>query len=166
MEDLGPLAEIFAKPEVWTYPFGRGWTTSETENFLRGRIEAQDTAWLGPGAAEERATGRLVGYILLSVPTYLPEVMPKIEIGWRLDPVVWGRGLATEGAAALLAYAFEQLALPEVLSVYEPDNVASGRVMEKIGMHVERDTVHPFFQRPLRIYRLSREEWEASHPPG
>jgi RimJ/RimL family protein N-acetyltransferase len=161
IEDLTPLSEVFEKPEVWWYPFGRGFTRDETEAFLRRKIDAQKRDGVRPGAAEERGTGRLLGYITLSPPDWLPEVMPTVEIGWRLDPTVWGQGLASEGAAALLAYGFDELALPEILSIYEPDNVASGRVMEKIGMRFERDTVHPFFGRPLRIYRLSRQQWQT-----
>jgi RimJ/RimL family protein N-acetyltransferase len=71
------------------------------------------------------------------------------------------QGLASEGAAALLAYGFEELALPEIASIYEPDNIASGRIMEKIGMRFDHDTVHPSLDRPLRIYRLSNEQWKA-----
>jgi len=160
-EDAPPLCEIFAKAEVWRYPFGRGFTRQETEDFLRRKIEAQQTEGRLLGAAEERSGGRLLGYIALSPPDWLPEVMPTVEIGWRLDPTAWGQGLASEGAEALLAYGFDELALPEILSIYEPDNVASRRVMEKIGMHFQRDTVHPFFERPLRIYRLSLDEWQA-----
>jgi len=161
LEDLACLSEIFAKPAVWRYPFDRGFTLEETELFLHRKIEAQQKDGPRPGAAEERGTGRLLGYIMLSPPDWLPEVMPTVEIGWRLDPTVWSQGLASEGARALLAYGFEELELPEILSIYEPDNVASGRVMEKIGMEFERDTVHPYFDRPLRIYRLSRHQWEA-----
>lgn len=160
--DLTRLSEIFAKPEVWRYPFGRGFTSQETELFLRRKLKAQQTDGASPAAAEERGSGRLLGYIALSPPDWLPEVMPTVEIGWRLDPAVWGQGLASEGAEALLAYGFDQRALPEILSIYEPDNVASGRVMEKIGMQFERDTRHPNFDRPLRICRLSRDQWYSS----
>ncbi|MGH7733573.1 MAG: GNAT family N-acetyltransferase, partial [Gemmatimonadales bacterium] len=116
--------------------------------------------------AEDRASGRLLGYIHLSEPDWLPEVMPAVEIGWRLDPAVWGRGLATEGAAALLDYGFEQVGESEILSIYEPENRASGRVMEKVGMHFLRDTVHPFSGRPLRILHLRRADWEAHQAPA
>jgi len=85
-EDLRDLSEIFAKPEVWEYPFGRGWTAQEAEFFLHGKLESQQTDGPRPGAVEERASGRLLGYIMLSPPAYLPEVVPTVEIGWRLDP--------------------------------------------------------------------------------
>lgn len=160
-EDLGPLSEIFAKPEVWRYPFDRAFSAEETEGFLSRRIELQGSELPVPSAAEDRANKRLLGYIALSPPVWLPEVMPTIEIGWRLDPEVWGRGLASEGAKALLDHGFRRLDLPEVLSIYEPGNVASGRVMTKIGIPFDRETVHPFFGRVLHIHRLTRAQWHA-----
>jgi RimJ/RimL family protein N-acetyltransferase len=92
--------------------------------------------------------------------------MPAVEIGWRLDPRVWGLGLATEGARAVLAYGFDVLELESVVSIYEPDNVASGRVMVHLGMQFDRDTVDPARDLPLRVYRLSRAQWvEGSTKP-
>lgn len=146
---------------MWWYPFGRGLTAEETEGFLRRRLDAQETEGAVPGAVDDRASGRLLGYISLSPPEWLPEVMPTVEIGWRLDRAVWNQGLASEGAAALLAYGFEELALPEIVSIYEPDNVASGRVMEKIGLRFDHETVHPSLARPLRIYRLLNDQWQT-----
>jgi RimJ/RimL family protein N-acetyltransferase len=165
-EDLHALAEIFAKPEVWKFPFRRGLTAEETERFLEGRIERQARPGTSAGVAEDRSSGRLIGYIHLTPPDWLPEVMPAVEIGWRLDPECWGKGLATEGARAVLAHGFTTMELPEILSIFEPENTASGRVMERIGMEPDHDTRHPYFDVPLRIYRLSREEWLArSHGP-
>lgn len=162
MDDLSVLAQIFAKPEVWRFPFGRGFSAEETEAYLQGKILGQESGTSSPSAVEHRASGRLLGYIALSPPVWLPEVMPAIEIGWRIDPTFWNQGLATEGARAVLDYGFRDMALPEILSIYEPANVASGRVMEKIGMEFHSDTTHPYFNRPLRIYRLSRPQWQRS----
>jgi RimJ/RimL family protein N-acetyltransferase len=159
--DLERLVEIFAKPEVWHFPFGRGFTREETEAFLDRGLEHRGSKTPVPAAAVDLATETLIGYITLSVPDYLPEVMPAIEIGWRLDPPYQGQGLATEGARSVLRYGFCEMSLSEILSIYEPDNVASGRVMEKIGMRFSGDTTHPYFGVPLRIYRLTRAEWEA-----
>jgi RimJ/RimL family protein N-acetyltransferase len=85
--------------------------------------------------------------------------MPTIEIGWRLDPDHWGKGLATEGASAALGHGFCDLEVPEVVSIYEPRNTASRRVMERLGMGFDHDTRHPALELPLRVYRLSRAEW-------
>jgi ribosomal-protein-alanine N-acetyltransferase len=59
---------------------------------------------------------------------------PCVEIGWRLGPSLWNQGLATEGARECLHYAFQSLALPEVVAFTVPANRPSRRVMEKLGM--------------------------------
>lgn len=159
--DLAGLSEIFAKPEVWKFPFGRGFSAEETEAFLHMRMDRQALPGTSPGAVEERDGGRLIGYIHLTPPEWLPEVMPAVEIGWRLDPGWWGKGLATEGARAVLAYGFETMGLSEILSIYQPANVASGRVMERLGMALHHESLHPYFGVPLRIHVLTREHWLA-----
>jgi len=47
-------------------------------------------------------TDRLIGYIGISVPTFLPDILPAVEVGWRFDPEAWGRGYASEGAREVL----------------------------------------------------------------
>ena len=71
---------------------------------------------------------------------YIPEdskypfkELPFYEIGWRLIPEVWGNGLATEGAQAVLSYAKEK-GITELYSFTSETNLPSRKVMEKIGM--------------------------------
>jgi RimJ/RimL family protein N-acetyltransferase len=161
LEDLIPLSALFAKPEVWRYPFGRGFTAEETEAFLTRRLDLQENRGLCERAVESRSGGLLIGYIGITMPDWLPEAMPTPEIGWRLDPSHWGRGLATEGARACLTDGFTVLDIPEVMAIYEPQNTASGRVMQRLGMQFDRDTVDPERGIPLRFYRISRAEWAA-----
>ena len=158
-DDLEPLAQIFAKPPVWHFPFRRGFSEDQTRAFLEHRLAAQDEGVVVEWAAEDRESGKLLGYVGLSLPTWFPDLMPAVEVGWRLDPGWWGKGLATEGGRAALDHGFRVLQLDEILAIYEPENVASGRVMERLGMHVQRDTVDPTRGLPLRIYVISRAEW-------
>jgi RimJ/RimL family protein N-acetyltransferase len=108
-----------------------------------------------------REDDRVIGYVGLEPPTFLPEVMPTVEVGWRLDPEYWGRGLATDEGHAALRFGFDVVGLDEIVSIYEPENVASGRLMQHIGMRHDRDTTHPTLGVDLRVYRLLRSEWEA-----
>ncbi len=160
-DDLPRLVELFDDELFWRFPYGRGLTAGETASWLERKLAAQAAGVASPSAAEGRAGGRLLGYIALTPPDWLPEVMPSVEIGWRLEPAAWGQGLATEGAAALLGYGFETMGLSEILSIYEPDNVASGRVMGRLGIAFDHATRHPFFDRPLHVHRLTRKAWEA-----
>jgi RimJ/RimL family protein N-acetyltransferase len=159
--DLEPLTAIFAKPGVWQYPYGRGFTPEETHAFLDRKLHAWSTRGWSHWAAVLKPD-RLIGFIGLEPPTFLPEVMPTVEIGWRIDPDCWGQGLASEGGAAGLRFAFETLGLDEVVSIYEPANVASGRVMEHLGMQHDRDTVHPAQGVALRVYRLTGAQWRSA----
>ncbi|CAL9309334.1 GNAT family N-acetyltransferase [Streptomyces olindensis] len=63
----------------------------------------------------------------LTVPAYLPENMPAVEIGWRLRRRSWGRGYATEAAREVLAFAFDDVGLERVVSICHVDNHASTR---------------------------------------
>jgi ribosomal-protein-alanine N-acetyltransferase len=67
---------------------------------------------------------------------------PDIEIGWWLAPSHWGCGLATEAARAFLRDGFERVGLQRIVAVAHPDNRASRRVMEKLGMQYQRDAQH------------------------
>ncbi len=122
----------------------------------------------GPLAAELTATGEFIGYIGLFIPVFEAAFTPCVEIGWRLAPEHWGRGLATEGARAVIDHAFADLGLPEVVSFTVPGNLRSRRVMEKVGMTYDRrdDFDHPQLPEghPLRrhvLYRLRSDDWKA-----
>lgn len=82
----------------------------------------------------------------------------EIEIGWMLRPPVWGCGFGTEAALAIRDEAFEQLGLGSIVAVHHPANVASGRIMEKLGMVFECELVGRDGW-PMRLYRLDRRHW-------
>jgi RimJ/RimL family protein N-acetyltransferase len=131
---------------------------------LADNIEAHfERHGFGGWAAELRETGEFLGFIGLAAPGFEAPFTPCVEIGWRLDAAHWGKGLATEGAQAVVRYAFDVLELDEIVSFTVPANLRSRRVMEKLGMiHDPRDDFdHPNFPsgHPLRrhvLYRLKR----------
>ena len=164
-DDLDELATVFAKPEVWRYPFERGFTTEETAGFLATQMSAWSTAGFGLWLAVERSNAAVVGFVGLSVPTFLPEILPAVEVGWRLDPSVWGRGYATEGATAALDEAFTTLGFSEVCSVPQSDNHASVRVAERLGMRRSRSVVIPATAArgalAAELFRVTAAEWRG-----
>jgi RimJ/RimL family protein N-acetyltransferase len=166
-EDLEPFAAVNADPEVARFlRDGTPAPRQATEELMTKIQQHWEEHGFGLWAAELKETGGFVGFVGLAVPTFLPEVLPAVEVGWRLARPAWGRGLATEGGAASLAFGFRRLALDRIISICHPDNVASWRVMEKIGMWPERDTVHPALGGPLRVYEITREAWNARLPAG
>jgi RimJ/RimL family protein N-acetyltransferase len=154
--DLDALAGVFAEPPVWWYPMRRGLDRDESRQFLDRQIDAADRQGWCLWAAVHRAEERLLGYIGLAVPTFLPEILPAVEVGWRLHPDAWGCGLATEGGRAALASAFDRLGFDSVVSITDRDNLASERVMRRLGMTLDRETVHPQRGIALKVYRADR----------
>lgn len=161
--DLDVLAELFAVREVWQFPYGRGFTRAETAEFLDAQVRAWSTHGFGLWLALEN--GRALGFVGLSVPLFLPEVLPAVEVGWRLHPAAWGKGYASEAARAALREGFETLGLAEICSIPQSTNPASYRVCERIGMRLEREVVIPANERrgavAARLYKLRRQEWSA-----
>ncbi len=157
------LAPVFAKAEVWRYPYGRAFTPPETEAFVAGQVDHWETLGFGLWTVFERGSPVAVGYVGLSVPTFLPEVLPAVEVGWRLDPQVWGRGYATEGALAALQAGFDVLGLDRVISLPQTDNLPSVRVAERIGMRCDRTLVAPATPKrgpvEVAVMVISRREW-------
>jgi RimJ/RimL family protein N-acetyltransferase len=84
-------------------------------------------------AVEDRATDALIGR---SGVQYHRQWADDPEVGWGLDPEWWGRGLATEAGAACVRWAFDELGYERLVSICTPENVASRRVMEKLGFRV------------------------------
>jgi RimJ/RimL family protein N-acetyltransferase len=157
MDDLDDLAELHAEPSFWWYPFGRAWTRSETEAFLERTIERYRDPGIAVSAVEIAATAELAGWAGLSIPTFLPEVLPAVEVGWRLGSRYRGHGYATEAGSAWVRYGFDGLGLPSIVSIYEPENVASGAVMRRLGFALERETTHPTLGVHLHVMSLTND---------
>lgn len=145
-DDVAPFAAMNADPQVMEF-FPSLWTKAQSEESAR-RVQA---AYARNGfcmfAAELRSSGQFIGFIGLTPLGFpIPGVaQPTVEIGWRLARAHWGKGLATEGAQAVVRYAFDTLRLKEIVAIAVPANVRSLRVMEKIGMKraPELDFDHP-----------------------
>ncbi len=133
--DLDAYARMTADPEVMRYiGDGRTLDRAETWRSVAYFLGHWQLRGFGIFAAEEKATGALVGRIGL----YQPEDWPGLEVGWLLARERWGRGYATEGGRACLRHAFEALGADHVISVIHPDNAASIRVAERLGERFER----------------------------
>jgi RimJ/RimL family protein N-acetyltransferase len=109
-------------------------------------------------AVELCETGELAGWRGTTVPGFLPEVLPAVEIGWRLARRFWGRGLATEAARAALGHAFGPVGLDRIWSICNVANPASEAVMRKLGMHFDRETAVPTHGARVRVHAITRGE--------
>ncbi|MDQ6841887.1 MAG: GNAT family N-acetyltransferase [Actinomycetota bacterium] len=115
----------------------------------------------GSWAVVERSSGIPAGGMILKP---LPDGEGEIEIGWHLHPDSWGRGLASEAAAALLARGFEY-GLQEIWAVTKLDNQRSVRVCRRIGMRLQGVT-HRWYHEPLLMFWVgARSDQQPSLEP-
>jgi RimJ/RimL family protein N-acetyltransferase len=155
-EDLDGFAAITAHPEVMRYIHdGRTLERAETAERLALYERHWDEKGYGLYAVELKETGELAGFTGLATPTFLPEIMPAVEIGWRLGRAYWGRGLATEAAKAVVAHTRAEFGLRRLVSIHVVGNEASARVMVKLGMTLDRETVQPDTGRTVRVYAMN-----------
>jgi RimJ/RimL family protein N-acetyltransferase len=110
----------------------------------------------GMWLAHDRTTGEFVGRVGL----YEEYGWPGTEVAWTIRRERWGEGLATEGGAAALEYAFEVLARERLISIIHPENAASIRVAEKLGLALAEGPVDRG-GRPRNIYAITRHDWAA-----
>lgn len=162
--DVTPLTAINSDPEVMRW-IGDG-SVHDGEEQTRSTMAMWERGWESEGfglfAVEVRATGELAGFTGLSVPHYLPEVLPAVEIGWRLGRSFWGQGLATEAARAALDFAFTDRGLERIVSIVQVGNHASERIMGKLGMRVERGSFDPHCGRAIRIHAVGLHAHDAT----
>lgn len=135
--------------------------TLDETSALVARIRAHWAArGFGLWAIEAPGVAPFVGFVGLSVPRFEASFTPCVEIGWRLAAEHWGRGFATEGARAALAFGFETRGLGELVSFTVPANVRSLAVMARLGMvrDPSGDFEHPLVPagHPLRPHVLTR----------
>lgn len=93
----------------------------------------------GKWAVLLKETSQLIGYCGIAVEEI--DGKQETELGYRLSENYWEHGLATEAARAALDYGFNKLGLPDIIAVVEPANIASVRVIEKLGMEYKRQTL-------------------------
>jgi RimJ/RimL family protein N-acetyltransferase len=160
--DRLPFQAINADPRVMEH-FPATLTSAESDALFDRAQEHFNRHAFGPFAVELLESGEFIGFIGLSIPAFAAPFMPAVEIGWRLAFEHWGRGLATEGARAALAFGFGELNLDQIVSFTVPANLRSRRVMEHLGMthNPEDDFDHPNLPagHPLRrhvLYRIRR----------
>lgn len=172
--DEDHLVELDSDPEVMRFING-GEPTPREE--VRSRILPvlfdfyERFEGFGYWAAEERSTGRFLGWFHFRPPKN--ERAGEIELGYRLRRSAWGRGYATEGSRALIRKGFTELGVERVVAETMAVNLGSRRVMEKSGLTFVRafhrdglDAVDGS-EHGVVEYALTRADWAPSaRPPG
>lgn len=139
--DLLPWAALNQDPIVMEF-MGRLISPEECNAFIARAESSWNKLGYGPFAVEIADTHEFIGYIGLTQCNFESHFTPSVEIGWRLAHKYWNLGYATEGASAVMEWAFDVIGLEEVVSFTSATNIRSRHVMEKIGM--ERNPVDDF----------------------
>jgi len=153
-KDVDPLSALMANQDFMRFSLGV-YTREQTIGFLEKLLALQNANKPSLFAAVLRSNEMLFGYCGF----YHQHIdgVDEIEIGYRMHPDYWNKGLATEAAGAVRDHAFRDLKLPRVISLIHPENIPSRRVAEKIGMSLEKQTIYRGF--PTNVFSLSRARW-------
>lgn len=153
--DLEPFSQLNADEKVMTY-FPKTLSTEETNVFYKSIISEIKECGFGLYAVEVKENKEFIGFIGFHRATFEADFTPCIEIGWRLKKEAWGKGYATEGAAACLQYGFNELGFSDIYSFTADVNKPSKNVMIKIGMNFIKTFNHPKVEKesPLRKHVL------------
>jgi len=132
-EDLEPFAALNADPETMRY-FPAPRSREQSDALARhARHQIEEEGW-GLWAVEVVGGASFIGFVGLARPSFEEHFTPAVEVGWRLGRQHWGNGYATEAGRAVVGHAFEDLGLNRVYAFCFSRNMASRRVLEKIGM--------------------------------
>ncbi len=143
-DDLEPCAAMNADPEVMEH-FPAPLSRAQSASFITRMQASMKDRGYGLWAVEMPGEAAFIGCVgLLAVDDDMA-FAPAVEVGWRLARAHWGRGLACEAAAAALAFAFQDLALPALVAYTAERNMRSRRLMEGLGMRRDpaEDFSHP-----------------------
>lgn len=154
-DHLADLLALHADPRMMA-TLGGVRTDAQTRAFLAANLDHWERCGFGLWMLHDRA-GRLAGRAGLRRVAIAG--IEETEIAYALLPDFWGRGLATEIARALRDIGFARLGLSSLVAFTLPDNRASRRVMEKLGLRFERAFEHAGL--PHVLYRIARDATPA-----
>ncbi len=150
---------VFGDPEVMRYSMsGADPSVEATRARIQKLMDHQASFGFSLWVVEDRATGAILGDCGLKQ----LEDGPEIEVGYRFARPHLGIGYATEAAMASVQYGFGRLALARIAAVVEPPNIASHRVLEKIGLQYQRPA--HYYGRRMSYFAADREIFLEQHP--
>ena len=155
--DLDALAEMFADPKVMRYlPAGQGISRERPQVALTRYIENWEAHGHGLNAVITKTNQKLIGHCGLEPLNNTKE----IELSYGFAQSHWGQGFATEASRACIVFGFDILGLEQIVAIVVPENTASQRVLEKLGMHYIQDA--SYYHLNVRYYRLTKAEYQQS----
>lgn len=154
--DAEQALQIYSDPKVTRFLITKVDSVENSLNLLQ-RWVAKAMLWnngTGFWAIATKETGEIVGtIILIQLQDEDENLTQDYEIGWHLKKSAWGKGYATEAARAILDYGFKTLKLPTIYAVARPENTASLRVIQRLGMIPVGRTTR-YYKTELEMFKL------------
>ncbi len=159
-DDADELYHIYSYPELFKYMSNeKTLSWEQTVGVINSLTENWQQHQVGVWAVVYKKDRKLIGHCGFK----FLENTQEIQIGYLLLPSYWGMGLGTEAASAALKYGFEGAKLERVVAVAKPENIASRRVMEKVGMKYEKDAY--YYNNNVVYYSISRKAYRSNTIP-
>lgn len=155
LADVDASLAMDLDPRVHRYIFAEAPDPDRHREQIRARIASGWPPTGGVWVVERQSESGFLGWCGL----FPLEHCGLIEIGYRYLPAAWGQGIASEAARAVLDHGFRALAIDPIVGVTHPDNRASQRVLEKIGLRPAGEAFH--YGQWLRFFHLSRAQYLA-----
>lgn len=160
LDDSDDLYQIYRHPELFKYMSNeKPLLWEQTKEVIDSFTENWQKHHFGVWAIIYKRNRKLIGHCGLK----FLENSKEIQIGYLLLKSYWGRGLGTEAATATLRFGFEVAKIEKIVAVAKPENIASRRVMEKVGMRYEKDAY--YYENDVVYYSISREDYLANTMP-
>ncbi len=157
-EDLDHLAALYADPEVTAFTKLGSLTRAEAEATLEGYLADWRNRVFGMCAAFLKDSGEFAG----ECGFFVLERSGELALRYAFHKRFWGQGLAGEAAHGVIDHGFGRLGLERIVSFVEAPNKASHRVMQKLGLSVERIERLPKVE--LHVYAVTADEWLGRRP--
>lgn len=165
ISDAKGMFELDSNPMVHKYlgrePIKTKLQAVDVIQFIREQYKERG---IGRFATIEKSSGEFMGWsglkLNLDEKEELNEIRNFYDIGYRFIPGFWGKGYATESALAVLDFGFNELDIKTICGAAEIDNMASNKVLQKIGLQFIN--VFPFEDVKANWYELKKEDYETS----
>jgi len=150
--------QVFAVPDVIRYMPKRNMTPLErAERAFNNYNRLWEERGIGGWIITDKQDGKFIGSIEIE---YLDDT-DEYELGYCLSKDYWGKGFATEASRAAVRFGFESVKLDRIIAVVVPENTASWRVLEHIGMIFEKKAV--YYDLDVVYYAITRDQFQPGH---